>query len=386
MQQFNSSRSENAAGDNSERGRSGMSSAEQRIMRAALLALSVIFVVFMVCDTASTYKLSGAGAGDRIDLTDISDKNFRAAVNQAVGDIVEIAPVYVLPLEDKPAPVPDPDNFFKTKEAIVSGSDPVSMTCYEDETIHVKCWKEKISGTTANFVDVQIEHPSQFRRAFAGGSFESRMRYTPQAIAQQNNAVVAMSADYFGYRDNGIIIHHGEVKRNVIFPAPRTLDILLFDSNGDMHTSRDYELESSGILEDYDIVYSFAFGPTIVSDGVVAEKEWMDNYTLGESARHEPRAAIGQLGTLHYLLCTIDGRTERIASTNIATKDFKYSGMTVAELAQVMKDKGCTTAYTMDGGQTATIVIGGNVFNTVAYGGQREVTDILYFATGIPEN
>jgi len=45
---------------------------------------------------------------------------------------------------------------------------------------------------------------------------------------------------------------------------------------------------------------------------------------------------------------------------------------------------GIRTAYALDGGQTATIVTGGELMNHVDYGGERKISDIIYFATAIP--
>ena len=46
---------------------------------------------------------------------------------------------------------------------------------------------------------------------------------------------------------------------------------------------------------------------------------------------------------------------------------------------------GVTTAYALDGGQTATIVSGNQLMNPVDYGGERETSDIIYFATAVPD-
>ena len=48
--------------------------------------------------------------------------------------------------------------------------------------------------------------------------------------------------------------------------------------------------------------------------------------------------------------------------------------------------RGVPNAYCLDGGQTATMVIGGEVFNHVDWGTERAVSDIIYFATAIPES
>ena len=46
---------------------------------------------------------------------------------------------------------------------------------------------------------------------------------------------------------------------------------------------------------------------------------------------------------------------------------------------------GCDMAYTLDGGQTATIAMNHQHINPVQYGSQRRISDIFYFATAIPD-
>ena len=54
-------------------------------------------------------------------------------------------------------------------------------------------------------------------------------------------------------------------------------------------------------------------------------------------------------------------------------------------ITAVLLDLGVPTAYALDGGQTATIVMNDRLINKVSYGSQREISDILYFATAIPD-
>ena len=50
-----------------------------------------------------------------------------------------------------------------------------------------------------------------------------------------------------------------------------------------------------------------------------------------------------------------------------------------------MAETGCDQAYALDGGQTTTIVLNNEVFNHVNYGSERKISDIIYFATAVPE-
>jgi exopolysaccharide biosynthesis protein len=42
-------------------------------------------------------------------------------------------------------------------------------------------------------------------------------------------------------------------------------------------------------------------------------------------------------------------------------------------------------AYCLDGGQTATIVLNDQLVNRPAFGTQRQISDIIYFATAVPD-
>jgi exopolysaccharide biosynthesis protein len=57
---------------------------------------------------------------------------------------------------------------------------------------------------------------------------------------------------------------------------------------------------------------------------------------------------------------------------------------TIPTFAKRMQEFGCQTAYSLDGGQTAAIVTNGELMNRPDYGYQRQISDIIYFATAIP--
>jgi hypothetical protein len=46
---------------------------------------------------------------------------------------------------------------------------------------------------------------------------------------------------------------------------------------------------------------------------------------------------------------------------------------------------GVKHGYTLDGGQTAVVVMNDKVINRVVYNAQRKVSDIIYFATAVPD-
>ena len=50
-----------------------------------------------------------------------------------------------------------------------------------------------------------------------------------------------------------------------------------------------------------------------------------------------------------------------------------------------MIDHGCNMAYAMDGGQTAEVILGWQLMNTPEFNIERQVSDVLCFASALPE-
>lgn len=241
---------------------------------------------------------------------------------------------------------------------------------YRDDTILSITWKQDIAHTVYTFTEVKIGHPSQFRRFLSGGEFGSGKLYTCSEMAASVNAVMAASADYYAYRPAGITIYNGEIKRN----NPGMTDICYIDDKGNLLLERDQQkltnAEVQSYIDAHNINFSLAFGPILVKDG---EAGVPDKYYFGEINENYARAAICQLGELHYLILNAN---EELGA---------WHWPNLKELLAVVETTGCTQAYTLDGGQTATTVVNNRVINHVSYGSERNISDIIYFATAIPD-
>ena len=62
-----------------------------------------------------------------------------------------------------------------------------------------------------------------------------------------------------------------------------------------------------------------------------------------------------------------------------------YSYPTIHTFSNALFELGIPDAYALDGGQTATLVMNDQVINRVNYGAERYISDIVYFATALPE-
>lgn len=110
-----------------------------------------------------------------------------------------------------------------------------------------------------------------------------------------------------------------------------------------------------------------SFGPALVKDGEVSVTQ---DEEVGKAMASNPRTAIGQIDDLHYVMVVADGRTEESA------------GLSLYQMAEFMKSLGVKTAYNLDGGGSATMVLNGKVINQPTTGGsrisERKVSDIVY--------
>ena len=144
------------------------------------------------------------------------------------------------------------------------------------------------------------------------------------------------------------------------------------DENGDLLFSSRVDTrdmaQAQEFVDENSILFSLAFGPILIEDGERCEPK---NYDLGEVNSFSPRAALCQMGKRHYLIVT-------------ANQEGSHSGaITIHQLAERLVETGCEKAYTLDGGQTAAIALGGELVNRVLYGQQRSISDIIYFATSV---
>ena len=322
---------------------------------ALFFSLSVMMVLSL-----SLLAFAPSSAKKEISMTkDLASSFVNNQANEFISDFTGLENIKVLPYDfTAPQNKPDNNNYFTDGQ----------KKCYRDNTIEVTLWTEKGKryGAKAFFAEVKIKHPSQFRRQWSNGDYNSTKNQYPTTMFANSNGVVGMSADFYKHRKYGIIVQYGNLlcdKR-----TGHSLDVLVVDYEGNFHIWDDKKL-SEHISEHGtdDIMLSFTFGPALVVGGKENDigAQRYKRHLLGELNQVVGRAAIGQLGELHYLLCT-------------ASKP----GLKCQDMADIMAEKGCITAYNFDGGQTGTLLFEGKVYNEIAYKGvQRDMSDIIYFAS-----
>ena len=247
-------------------------------------------------------------------------------------------------------------------------TDPViTDTTYNNGEVSIEIRYMRTLYTDIYIADVVIDDPAYLKTALAEGSFGRNLTDTTSSMAEQNDAILAINGDYYGFRDTGYVIRNGYLYRSVPAKDPNQEDLVLYE-NGAVDIVREADLTAEEIWDSgaEDI---FSFGPGLVIDGEISVVE-------GEEVKRaqvtNPRTAFGVISPLHYLFVVSDGRTDESV------------GLSLLELAHLMKDLGCVTAYNLDGGGSSTMWFNGKVLNhpttfgdTIA---ERGISDIVYIS------
>ena len=371
-----------------------------KVVRAIVTAASALFCLMLLAVFCYNFMLSSgtkvsAAKVKAADVT-IMDKYDMFVTNEisdALAGVLAIEKSYWLSDYDQVAPEPNPAGYgyvttyeellpILEQAADLIDGQPLAITpdrpiweytgihYYYDETILVITWKEIVSNSAYTVSEVKIAHPSQFRRFLAGGVFGSDKQFVTTAMAASVNADMESSGDFYGYRKLGAVVYEGELRRfegEVVDTCFINDDgDLLFAYRGDLKS----EEEAKKFVEDNDVRFSLAFGPVLLDNG---EMKVPDDYPLGQINGTYSRAALCQWDNLHYLV------------VNSSKEGSLIERHTVKFFTEFIRDLGCKTAYALDGGQTTAIVMNDELVTRPDYGTQRRISDIIYFATALPD-
>lgn len=338
---------------------------------------------------AHTTTVSDAAIMDRFDVS------MNNRVSTALDGILAIDKIYWLRDENVIAPEPNPSNYGKTEdpsslqwllekaEGLLDGQDTLfhadvplmsdsQVHYYYDETLLVIVWQQKERGTIYTIAEVKIAHPSQLRRFLAGNTYGYEKQYLTTKMSADVNAVLGCSGDFYMYRPEGTVVYNGVVERA---DTSGKIDTCFIDDQGDLIFSPKGELteieQTQKFVDEHNIRFSLSFGPILIENGMDCTPP---HYALGEVNYHYPRMALCQAGALHYYIVTAN-----------CLNDLDAAFPTLKGFTDFLMRTGCDKAYTLDGGQTATIALNDQHINPVQYGSQRKISDIFYFATALPE-
>ena len=184
----------------------------------------------------------------------------------------------------------------------------------------------------------------------------------PERLVQRNPVMLAMSDDYYGYRQYqldrkkatwppGIILRNGEIfytqtrdsskKRN--FPP---MDTLAVYRDGSMKARICDELTAEEYLAD-GALQVFSFGPWLIRDGK-ANEDVLYPKKNDIMKKNNPRAVMGMVEPFHYILMVVGVPNAE-----------QYVGVSGEWLISKLLEYGCTEALNLDGGGTACMIFNG---------------------------
>jgi len=241
----------------------------------------------------------------------------------------------------------------------------VTDTSYKDGNVDITITTVRKNNTTVYVADVKLSNSNYLKTALAYDSFGTNVTETTSSMASNNNAILAVNGDYYGADRSGYVIKNGVIYRNTVRSDSNYPDLAVY-KDGSFKIIYETDVTAEQLLAD-GVVNLFAFGPSLIENGSITVDQ---NTEVRQAMTKNPRTAIGIVDSNHYILVVSDGRTS------------ESEGLSLYELAEVMKEYGATTAYNLDGGGSSTMYFNGNIINNPTTNGhnisEREVSDIVY--------
>ncbi len=238
-------------------------------------------------------------------------------------------------------------------------------TSYSDENIQISISTVRYNDTDVYIADVKVSSAAYLKTALANDTFGRNVTQKTSGIASAHNAILAVNGDYYGANSQGYVIKNGVIYRDTARRSTAYDDLVIY-RDGSFGIINESEVTAQELL-DNGVVNLFAFGPALIQNGHIAISQ---NDEVGRAMANNPRTAIGIIDELHYVFVVSDGRTN------------ESQGLSLYELAQVLQQYGCQTAYNLDGGGSSTMYFNGQVVNHPTTNGnrisERSVSDIVY--------
>ena len=241
----------------------------------------------------------------------------------------------------------------------------VTDSSYKDDNISINLSETTVNNTQVYVADITVTSSDYLKTAFAQNAFGTNVTAKTSETAADNNAILAVNGDYYGANSTGYVIRNGVVYRDTVRENSNNGDLAIY-KDGSFKIIYEDQISADQLVKD-GVVNLLAFGPTLVENGEIAVGT---NEEVGRAMASNPRSAIGIIDENHYIIVVSDGRTS------------ESKGLSLYQMAEVMKSYGVKSAYNLDGGGSSTLYFNGQVINKPTTGGnrisERAVSDIVY--------
>ena len=241
----------------------------------------------------------------------------------------------------------------------------VTDSSYKDDNISINLSETTVNTTQVYLADVTVSSSDYIKTAFAQNAFGTNVTAKTSETATDNNAILAVNGDYYGANSTGYVIRNGVVYRDTVREDSSNGDLAIY-KDGSFKIIYEDQISADQLVKD-GVVNLLAFGPALVENSEIAVGT---NEEVGQAMASNPRTAIGIIDENHYIIVVSDGRTS------------ESKGLSLYQMAEVMKSYGVKSAYNLDGGGSSTLYFNGQVINKPTTGGnrisERAVSDIVY--------
>lgn len=241
----------------------------------------------------------------------------------------------------------------------------VTDTSYSDGNISVTLTEKTVNETQVYVADITLSSSDYLKTALAQNSYGTNVTAKTSVTASENNAILAVNGDYYGANSSGYVIRNGVVYRDSVREDASNGDLAIY-KDGSFKIIYEDQVSADQLVQD-GVVNLLTFGPSLVENGEISVDT---NTEVGQAMSSNPRTAIGIIDENHYIIIVSDGRTS------------ESKGLSLYQMAEVMKSYGVKTAYNLDGGGSSTLYFNGQVINKPTTGGskisERAVSDIVY--------
>lgn len=331
------------------------------IFFACVLVIILIYVVSpQTLNAAAKSSMTASSNANGQPLGTTVETAIQTETPEAASTLAASVPAATETPVPTPAPAPSATPDTPAAHGDFSASFPTSDTginalySYQGDTTKIAIRQVQKDGATYFVADVWVKNLAALHTALAKETYGRGIHEMPLKIATDHHAVFAVSGDYYGAREQGVVVRDGILYRDVMGD-----DVCILAGDGTLSVYHKSEFNSLNMLGN-NVWQAWAFGPALVENGAVCDT------SDSKIKVKNPRCAIGYYEPGHYCFIVVDGRQSGYSD-----------GMTLDELANTFASLGCVTAYNLDGGATAMMVFQGAVISKPTSGG-RSSSDIIY--------
>lgn len=248
---------------------------------------------------------------------------------------------------------PDRTGYFGKKFAdkFIEGEPQITENSYVSQNVNVTVETYTQTGLQFYVADIYVRDISNLTRQFAKDRYGKAITEDICKLAKRVESVVTLNGDYYGTRDDGVVMVNGELFNND--KVYRDIGVLYWD--GTFKCFRDKRFDCMAEVENgaYQI---WNFGPAFLNADSGPVSDFDSVYDGVEKA--QPRSAFGYYEPGHYCFINVEGRLDR------------SRGLSFKEMGKLAQKLGLTQLYGMDGGKTAELAFGNKMVNKAPAGGR----------------